>query len=195
MKIFRYDTRYFFLVIFSFLIIGGVIFLIINHFIFIGERKNEPKTQTEESKIDPLKKAIETKNYELCFKTDEPDFCLRTIARMSGNAKICKAITDKEKKEKCLALMASDTENYELCEEVTNNDIKNYCQKLLANQTLNINICEAISEELVPYPKEKCFFDIAIAKKDINLCEKTGELEDLCYYQYAITRSLLIIKL
>lgn len=185
MKIFRYDTRYFFLVIFSFLIIGGLIFLIINHFIFIGERKNEPKTQTEESKIDPLKKAIETKNYELCFETDEPDSCLRTIARISGDLKICKLITDKEKKEKCLALVASDTENYELCEEVTNNDIKNYCQKLLANQTLNINICEAISEELVPYPKEKCFFDIALAKKDVNLCEKTNKLKDSCYYQIA----------
>jgi len=175
-----------------FLVVIGMIGMTVLIFNFVGQPhffdsiRDRYKTEQSRIAINSLEQALETKDYKLCLNAYEPDFCIRTVARITGDSEVCKEITNQERSEKCIALIAGDTKNYELCSKIVNHDIKNYCQRLLATQTLNAAICDELPETLAAYTRDKCFFDMAAAKKSADLCEKSGDLKEKCYYRLAV---------
>lgn len=133
-----------------------------------------------------LEQAVKIKDPQLCYRIEEADFCLRIVARVSGNADICKEIADSEERKECLSLVAGDTGEYHLCNLIEDEITRNRCQKLVVLQTYDSKICEIISPDLVPYTQSKCFLDVAVEKGEIELCKRAREFEDVCNYQVAV---------
>lgn len=150
--------------------------------------------------------AISTKNPELCKSIgdmfDTRDECFKEVAKLTNNPEVCKGIGEELGVNSCFEALAVATKNPSICRNVGcanctyDKHLKQVCFEKVAESTNNPDICEN-NEDIDS--KNFCFINVAVALKDISICEKVKSdgvwLISNCYTDVAVnTKNLEICE-
>ena len=96
-------------------------------------------------------------------------------AKFKKGLKICEKTGDSnECREIVSSAIATSNRNIGLCKSLSEN-YKNNCMVQIAEETGNVEICEEFKET---HDEAKCVMNVAIARKDKQLCEKLSNIQD-----------------
>lgn len=123
--------------------------------------------------------ALKTLNIAVCDYFDNDirrDICKIKIAAKKADSEICGQIMTKENKLRCQMAIKASQDGADVCEQIR--DWKNllersYCFFFLAEARLEPNLCENIEiSEPGFFNQSDCYRDIAFVKRDFSICDK-----------------------
>lgn len=93
-----------------------------------------------------------------------------------STADSCSKIKISAERQRCLDMIAAgnaiDDMNFKACSLLQTAELKYNCQHVVAKNAADSSLCAKIANEQT---RSHCFSDVAIATKDITICEKNGQ--------------------
>jgi hypothetical protein len=138
--------------------------------------------------------AIKNQDIGICSNLDKQDLlddCYFWVATAKKDSNLCDKITLQTRKDDCYLKLGTSKVETGLCEKLSNANDLSKCYKDLAFKTNNLSLCDKLAGQL----REQCYYSIATAKQDADLCLKTGDTlrQEECYSEIGPVRQDLSI--
>jgi hypothetical protein len=127
--------------------------------------------------------AIEAQDVEICKKIDGSYInkarCINGVAGKANDTNICYEHEDRDDRYTCISIVAEDNNNLSLCDEISDQEEREGCVKDIARKKRDETLCEGLEEIM----RDLCYSQVAEAKNDVNICDKTkdGYFRSECY--------------